>query len=106
MSQDALSRIPTYVRVTAAAERLGWPLDRVRRMSDKGLLPPRVRPEPNGRDDYFDLDALIESLAALPTVARASARTQTARDLADLAAESRGHRARRRRARGNTAKSG
>lgn len=95
--------VPTYVRVTAAAKRTGWPADRLREMSDAGLLPKRVRPY--GRDDYFDLDALTAALAALPSVTEAADRTRTARELADQAAAGRGHRVRRRRARGNTSRS-
>jgi hypothetical protein len=102
--QSALKKIPTYVRVTAAAKRLGWPADRLREMSDAGTLPKRVRPY--GRDDYFDAEALIAALAALPSVAQQDRRHLTARDLADQAAIGRGHRVRRRRVRGNTARSG
>ena len=95
--------LPTYIRVTEAAERIGWPADRLREMSDAGKLPKRVRPY--GRDDYFDLDALKAALAALPSVTAAADRARTARDLADQAAAGRGHRVRRRRARGSNARS-
>lgn len=105
MSRARLELSPR-IRVTEAAKMLGWPARRLRQMADEGKLPKRVRPY--GRDDYFDLAALKAALDALPAAdeAQEAERNRTARELADQAAASRGHRARRRRGRGNTERSG
>jgi len=100
--KSALQVLPAYIRVTAAAKRLGWPLDRVRQMSNEGKLPPRRRPY--GRDDYFRVDELLAALDRLPVVNDAASvrRVRDALALADQAVGRPGHRGSRRRGRGSS----
>lgn len=92
---DALAALPTFVRVTAAARKLGLSPQRARMLSDLGELPPRF--VLGGRDDYFRADALaaaIKNLAPLdPALERRIAREARQRANAALGLPERSGRA-------------
>lgn len=96
------TELPHFVRVTQAARLLGWPLRRVRQMSDAGMLPKRIRPY--GRDDYFNLDELTAAVKKLTRVTdvASEARDEDAVELADQATGRPVRRARRRPVRGSS----